>query len=483
MSLTRRQFLRLIGAAGTLSATSLSSMPAHARTAFALAGSSRVNALKWRQTPTPDAGPWVRIDDIWFLDPNVGWAVNTNSQILKTSNGGKTWDVQWHKTTEPVAFRCVGFATALRGWVGAFPYRAGRPFFFDTRNGGKTWEAVTNLPKEPPLAVCGLSVVSKDVVYACGTNYPDDPPRMTKTTNGGGSWTALDMGHWASLVVDAYFVSPDRGWVVGGKAQSPKPPVDDPRGNVKPVVLYTDDGGKTWKDRVANLRTKSGEWGWKIQFLNERVGFVSLENRSEGAILKTTDGGQTWERLEVNDAQHNANLQGVGFIDENRGWVGGWGADFKKGSSSETPDGGHKWFEADEIGLHINRFRFFGNPVTIGYASGKAVYKYSDEPVPLSVMSGPATQFLDGTEPIESVHPVRVRVSVPPNAKRLAIDIWERFGKHVHTLVDEPKPRPGRRTFTWNLISDTGKKLRPGIFILRVRVDDRSESRILSVKG
>lgn len=107
------------------------------------------------------------------------------------------------------------------------------------------------------------------------------------------------------------------------------------------MVLQTNDGGATWVNRVADLNFPPGEWGWKIFFLNERVGYVSLENFQEGAILKTIDGGETWVRLPVNDSQRNANLEGIGFIDENTGWVGGWGdADFERQGSSATTDGG-----------------------------------------------------------------------------------------------------------------------------------------------
>ena len=45
--------------------------------------------LQWRPTNAPLASS--RTDDIWFLDPVVGWAVNSNGQILKTSDGGMTW--------------------------------------------------------------------------------------------------------------------------------------------------------------------------------------------------------------------------------------------------------------------------------------------------------------------------------------------------------------------------------------------------------
>ena len=40
---------------------------------------------------------------------------------------------------------------------------------------------------------------------------------MMKTVDGGESWTAWDMTPHASLLVDTYFTSPDRGWVVEDK--------------------------------------------------------------------------------------------------------------------------------------------------------------------------------------------------------------------------------------------------------------------------
>ncbi|MCA1670645.1 MAG: hypothetical protein LC799_00045 [Actinobacteria bacterium] len=34
---------------------------------------------------------------------------------------------------------------------------------------------------------------------------------------------------------------------------------------------------------------------------------------------------QTWFRHLVNDPQGNANLEGIGFVVDNHGWVCGWG--------------------------------------------------------------------------------------------------------------------------------------------------------------
>lgn len=108
-------------------------------------------------------------------------------------------------------------------------------------------------------------------------------------------------------------------------------------------MLHTDDGGETRTDRLAGIADDLplGEWGWKIQFLDDQVGFVALESFDRAAILKTSDGGLNWTRIEVDDPQGNANLEGIGFLDEQTGWVGGWGsASFEEGFSSATSDGG-----------------------------------------------------------------------------------------------------------------------------------------------
>jgi photosystem II stability/assembly factor-like uncharacterized protein len=68
----------------------------------------------WRVTNAPVASS--RTDDIWFIDARRGWAVNSNGQIVHTEDGFTTWKEQLHDPE--VYFRCVGFASDARGWVG-----------------------------------------------------------------------------------------------------------------------------------------------------------------------------------------------------------------------------------------------------------------------------------------------------------------------------------------------------------------------------
>jgi photosystem II stability/assembly factor-like uncharacterized protein len=447
--------------------------------------------LQWRPTAAPK---FRRHDDIWFVDPQIGWAVNSSGQIIKTTNGGASWTTQLQVVNEgggSVWLRCLGFATSERGWVGTVGTPVdtvtNRRRLYATTDGGANWSDIdARLPDNAPSAICGLSVVNEQVVYASGTNYPDRPAAMVKTVDGGATWTGWSMAAHASLLVDTYFTTPERGWVVGGTTDVPATGINCPlRKDVKPVVLFTADGGVTWENRVANLEFPFGEWGWKIQFLNDQVGFVALENCTDGAILKTTDGGLTWQRQVVNDPQDNANLEGIGFIDAQHGWVGGWGdANFGGGLSSETVDGGTSWQDANHIGLFLNRFRFFGDPVTVGYASGDTVYKYSAEPVETAVAeaadAGP--QLLDDATPVQVNQPIEIGFTTPPGARRLTIEVWDRFAEPVRQLVDEVDPVSGHRSVTWDVTADDGAPLPDGFYIYRVTIDGEAESRIVLLK-
>ena len=147
----------------------------------------------------------------------VGWAVNSNGHILKTTDAGLSWVRQLAVGSY---LRCVAFANERVGWVGTF---SANRLLFHTSDGGDSWRQVTDLPALAPVKICGLAVVDERVVYAVGSNEPLDPPRMMKTTDGGRTWTARDMRPHASILIDTFFIDERRGFVVGGKADDPSP--------------------------------------------------------------------------------------------------------------------------------------------------------------------------------------------------------------------------------------------------------------------
>ena len=262
------------------------------------------------------------------------------------------------------------------------------------------------------------------------------------------------------------------------------------RDDVQPVILLTEDGGETWVNLLRDFTSQypKGEWGWKIFVVNEHVIYVALENFYDGAIAKTEDGGKTWRRLPINDAQGNKNLEGIGFISEDIGWVGGWGdARFQGGFTSATQDGGETWRDANEVGRFINRFRFFGSPVHLGYASGDTIYKYSTEPAPsMATMAAvtaaePPPMLLGSSEPARVGLPFPIQFAVPTGAGRLRLHIWNQFANFVCTLVSEEHPTPGERQVLWDGTDANRAPVASGVFIYRLQIDDRAESRIIRV--
>lgn len=429
--------------------------------------------FSWEPTNAPVMSQGGRTDDIWFSSASTGWAVNSNGQILQTTDAGASWQEQ---ARYPKSYlRCMTFAGHLNGWVGTV---TATNRLIATTDGGKTWNPVAGLPPQP-TAICGIHAVNEQVVYAAGTNWPNRPAAVLKTSDGGKTWTVIDMSKVASLLVDIYFVSPDKGWVVGGFGGKT-------RDTVRPVVLHTADGGETWHNQLVGIQgtLPFGEWGWKIQFLNSTVGFVSLENFTAGAILRTDDGGITWRRLPINDPQGNANLEGIGFLDERNGWVGGWGdKDFSGGYTSQTNDGGATWKNANQIGKFINRFRFLGSPVTVGFASGDTVYRYSDaHPLaPLALADAkttPKSLVLNRLDEV-AADGLHLRVNVANGTQRLDIDVWDRFGAHVATAVAEDQPLPGFRDVVVKL-PHGGEAERSTHYIYRVSADQDVESRIVT---
>ena len=245
-----------------------------------------------------------------------------------------------------------------------------------------------------------------------------------------------------------------------------------------------------------------GEWGWKIQFLDEEFGVVACENLNAGAILITEDGGKSWGRREIRNAEGqmiNENLEGIGFLNREIGWVGGWGDKvFNSGRTSGTTDGGRTWSDLTGtwpnpvmgkgyscpprpvIGQYINRFRFVGNPVTAIYASGNTVYKYINqdlfEPMEEEIT---ANRLLQATELYITGDRVSIPLTVPDEAKTLSVVFYDRFAGKVRTLLEEQNPLKGERQIAWDLRDDEGQKLPPGQFMVRVTCDNESESRLI----
>ncbi|MBM2840102.1 MAG: type sorting protein [Bacteroidetes bacterium] len=407
---------------------------------------------RWRLLATsPSDGPG-RHDDVFFINPQVGWVVNGSRKVYKTTNGGATWQLKY---TAASYLRCVGFADSLTGWAGSLDTNH---VLYSTIDGGDTWVQVQNFPALRPAGICGLSVVSRQVVYGSGAYFGS--PRVLKTTDGGSTWSVIDMRPYASALVDCFFFNQDSGFVVGS------------RGVVAynmdtAIVLFTSNGGSSWVPKIVGLRDR--ELSWKITFPSPTIGYASIERfpAVQSFYFRTTDRGQTWQERSF---IQNYDVQGIGFTGTgNLGWIGGWG-----GPTYETTDGGGSWHLAG-FGSNVNRIRMLSD--TLGYAVGARVYKYSRDST-VNVRFDEATGISGFSLAQNYLNPFNPRTRIGYTLARLAhvrLVVFDLLGREIATLVDENQ-FPGEQS-----VEVESERLASGIYMYQLAAGSFTSTRKMIV--
>lgn len=139
------------------------------------------------------------------------------------------------------------------------------------------------------------------------------------------------------------------------------------------LILKTSDGGATWQKVYQSARPY--ETTWKVSFPTKEIGYVTIQSYNpdpslkQQRVAKTIDGGKTW--TEINLIEDNAAREfGIGFINENHGFVGTMNSGF------ETKDGGQTWTKID-LGRACNKIRVYKDEKgkRYGYSIGVHVYK------------------------------------------------------------------------------------------------------------
>jgi hypothetical protein len=102
------------------------------------------------------------------------------------------------------------------------------------------------------------------------------------------------------------------------------------------------------------------------RFATPGIAYVAQDGDADGFLIKTTDGGETWNEMNVGEPE--SWFQGVGFASPDTGWIA------SDESLFATVDGGRTWSRT-EFGERINRFRFLPNGDC--FAVGAGVYRYS----------------------------------------------------------------------------------------------------------
>lgn len=395
---------------------------------FTLALFTQTFSQTWSESNIPESPS--RYDDIFFLNENLGWAADGwGYNVFKTTDGGDSWEFQFNSDGEYL--RNIEFLNADIGFLGTLT-----PNFYKTTDGGETWNVV-NIPGVE--AICGMSAAGETTIYGCGAYF--QPAYIIKSTDSGESWTFMDMSAYADALIEVLFVDELNGYAGGSNENGG-------------IVLKTTDGGMSWTE-IYNSNIP-GEMVWKLQILfsNPNVMFGAVESFEplNGKLIKSTDSGQTWVSRDVPDPY----IQGVGFVTENHGWMGGHNSGFL-----ETFDAGETWTDTG-FGASLNRFLIFdGN---LAFCSGRSVYKYADalSVNDLILEKGEDLSIQMGPNPTDGI--LNALIDFKRN-DHLVVTLFDESGRKIQQLLRETISNKGKRKYQFQLPE------KPGIYYILFHYD------------
>ena len=263
---------------------------------------TRNGGVTWESQSSPSH----LLVDVCAVSSKEGYVVGDRGAILNTKDGGTVWNAQDSRTTE--CFGATHFVSPQKGWAVA---EAG--VVLHTTNGGSVWQRQASGTAQELLAVF---FVDAETGWCVGSGG-----EIIHTHNGGKTWQRQESGTTWNLF-DVHFTSKQRGWAVG----------------MSGTILSTLDGGASW--RLASISRRHSSFLLDaVTFVTADKGWVvGLDLRSlgmDGLILRTENGGKTWQRQE----SHTANfLDDVFFISKIEGWIVG-----KEGLVLHTKDSGQNW--------------------------------------------------------------------------------------------------------------------------------------------
>jgi len=273
----------------------------------------------WERLTVPGAAAdSLQFRDVHAVDARVAYLLaagpGARSRIYKTTDGGRSWLLQFTNTDSSAFYDCFAFWNAGRGVVFSDAV-AGRFIVRVTEDGGTHWTPVPEEALPPALAGEGAFAASGACVVTLAERFAwigtgaADTAHVLATTDGGRSWRSVVApvvaGSSAGIAALAFHDTP-HGMALGGKLGNPAEWSDN--------VAITADGGRTW------------QLAGRPKFSGAVYGATAVPGR-EGMTVAvgpkgldySADGGANWISVDT------LAYWSVGFASSRIGWAVGPG--------------------------------------------------------------------------------------------------------------------------------------------------------------
>ncbi|MFC2084886.1 YCF48-related protein [Bacteroidota bacterium] len=273
--------------------------------------SNAQNDLFW-QNPHPQGND---LNDVFVINSQTAIAVGDQGIILRTSNGGLDWEIQYFLEGLLMDLVEIDFIDDQNGWILANEYREyddSSSIILGTNDQGYSWNIILNLDS---LRLNDLFFLNVDTGWVVGSN------EILKTIDGGVSWQSLN-APGTGIISSIFFINQDEGWVAFNDS-----------------IYHTINGGQSW-NFIFSYPYQGAGCCEKLVFTDIKKGWCVFQSWGYVgigySIAKTIDGGFTWtwpSDLQVSYYQYD-----FFFLNPDTGWVVADNQIFR------TVDGGTNWW-------------------------------------------------------------------------------------------------------------------------------------------
>lgn len=275
--------------------------------------------------------------DVYFTNEKTGWIAGSDGTLLKTADGGKTWQAEKKFTEDNL--KQIHFTDEKTGWILCERNIFNRgsqmlSYLMKTFDGGANWEK-TEFDEGVRERITGVlfNQYGKGLAFGQGGaffafNQTENKWRkriapvhyflldgfFTDDFNGiivgaggtiiftedaGATWNQANIFGEKNVQLNAvYFYNQKNGWTVGADGK----------------IFQTSSSGKMWRGQISGTTKNLND----VKFLNSAEGFAVGD---EGTILHTTTAGNVW-KPQISNAKHK--LEKVFFVGK-KGFAVGFG--------------------------------------------------------------------------------------------------------------------------------------------------------------
>ena len=410
---------------------------------------------------------------------------------LSSSDAGRSWvtfdPLVYDAGGSPIAPEFhprLGFDIGGKLWEYFWLPMTKKYTLFESVDRGRTWHALFGpISIFPPFR---LHYLTPDTVISYNFDIKSAGPAQDvylifyRSSDGGRTFAQSEIaGVWNQLspfdaenplMNNHFFLNSRFGFIVGSD------------GN----ILRTTDGGQSWK----NLSSGVADNLWDVCFVSEKTGFVVGEF---GRILKTENGGESWRKTATGTQE---TIYCIAFQNESEGWAG------TESGLRYTVDGGESW-QAVPLRYQHGLIRYIhfdarGN----GYAT--LHYYFEEEEGPGTRMLNPQSPPWDYeyllywpaegsrvTDSERSNRPASLQLAqnypnpfnagtriayVLPIDGQVRLTIYNLSGQQVRTLLHE-RQTAGQHLAHWDGCTGQGLLAPSGVYICRLETGGEIKTR------